>query len=376
MDQLSKQYLKTNTAKSLNAAQEMLTLSEKLENNFQLQKAYLNCAKSYYYLSELDSVLIYADNTIRLQNQTKNDTITATGYMLICNVNIIRGNYDVALVNGEMALDTYKKINDTLEIATAQKNISYILKSRGKYDAAMEYAVAALKTFEQSGDSMRIASALGTIANIFSSTGNLTSAKEYFRKAQNYLKYQTNTLIYSQVLQAIAGIYREEGENDSSLVLYQQALVIAKKMNNKLLVGKITMNMANTLKADSRTDDALKSFRQALTIFNDINAKKDVNHVTYSLGETFLQIHNYDSSEYYLLKSLEVSKRLNHALIYEGSLKQLYLLYEEKQSFEDALFYQKLYTQYHDSITGESVQLKIAELETKYETAKKEQQIL
>jgi len=116
-------------------------------------------------------------------------------------------------------------------------------------------------------------------------------------------------------------------------------------------------------------------FRQALTIFNDINAKKDINHVTYSLGETFLQIHNYDSSEYYLLKSFEVSKQLNHALIYEGSLKQLYLLYEGKHSFQNAYQYHKLYVQYHDSITGEKVQLQLAELETKYETTKKEQQI-
>ena len=376
LDKLSDQYLKSNTAKSLDYAKEMLALSKKLKNNFLLQKAYLRCARSYYYLSELDSVVFYANKTLKMQNQTKNDTVTATSYLLICNINIIRGNYEVALVNGKKALETYKKINDTLEIATTQKSISYIFKSRGEYDNAMEYAMAALKTFEQSGDSIRIASALGTIANIFLSTGNLASAKDYFKKAQNYLKYQKSTLLYSQVLQALAGIYREDGVNDSSILLFQQALVIAKRMNNKLLTGKIMMNMANTLKADSKPDDALELYRKALALFINLNSKKDINHVTYSLGETFLQIHNYDSSEYYLLKSLDVSKQLNHALIYEGSLKQLYLLYEEKQSYKDALFYQKIYTQYHDSITGENVQLKIAELETKYETAKKEQQIL
>jgi len=376
LDKLSKEYLKSNTKKSLEYAQEMLALSDKLQNNFQLQKAYLNCARSYYYLSELDSVINYADYTIQMQNQTKNDTVTATGYMLICNVNIIRGNYDIALINGEKALDTYKKIKDTLEIATAQKNISYIFKSRGEYDDAMEYAMAALKTFEQSGDSMRIASALGTIANIYQSTGNLISAKEYFRKAQNHLKSHQNTLIYSQVLMSIAGIYREEGQNDSSLALFHQALLIANKMDNMLLAGKIEMNTANTLKSDNKANQALEAYKRSLAIFKDINSQKDINHVMYSLGETFLQTHNYDSSEYYLLKSLDVSKQLNHALIYEGSLKQLYLLYNEKRSFEDALFYYRSYTQYHDSITGENVQLKIAELETKYETAKKEQQIL
>ena len=375
LDKLSKKYLKINTTKSLEYSKEMLDLSEKLHNNFLIQKSNLNCARSFYYLSELDSVLNYANNTIKLQNQTKNDTVTADGYMLICNVNIIRGNYDIALKNGEIALDIYKSIGDTLEIATAQKNLSYIFKSRGNYDKAMDYAIAALLTFEQSNDTMLIASGLGTIANIYLSTGKLASAKEYFRKAQNILRYEQNTLIYSQVVQALAGIYREEGQNDSSLYLFQQALIIAEKMNNPLLAGKINMNMANTLKANNKINAALARFKKAKKIFVTINSEKDINHIYYSLGETYLQSRQYDSAKIYLSKSMNTANKLNHALIYEGSLKQLYLLYEEIENYDKAFHFYKKYVQYHDSIVGEKVQLQIAEIETKYETVKKEQQI-
>lgn len=376
LDQLSKQYIKLNTTKSLEYAQEMITYSKKLQNNFQLQKAFLNCAKSYYFLSELDSVLFYANRTVEFQKQTKNDTLAAAGYMLICNVNIIRGNYDIALYNGELALDAYEKIHDNIEIATAEKNLSYIFKARGEYEKALEYAIDAVKTFELSNDTLRIAGGYGTIANIYTSTGNINLAKEYFRKAQYLLKDYQNTLIYAQVLGAIGGIYRQEEKNDSSLYLYQQGLTIVEKLNNPLLEGKMNMNMANTLKADSKIDEALYRFKKAKKIFSTINSEKDICHIYYSLGETYLQSGQSDSAEIYLNKSLNTAKKLKYALLYEGALNQLYLLHEENKNYNDAFRFHKLYIQYHDSIIGQDVQLKMAELETKYKTAKKEQQII
>ena len=376
LDQLSKSYLRSNTEKSLESSNKMLDLSLKNGDYFHLQKAMLNCSKSYYYLSELDSVLFYANSAIQMDEKSKNDTVIGDAYMLICNANIIRGNYDVALQNGEKALELFKKIHDTLEIATAKKNLSYIFKSKGKYKKALEYSMEALKIFEASHDTMRIASGLGTIANIYLNTGKINLAKEYFIDAQKILIYQQNTLTYSQVLQAIAGIYRLEGKNDSSLYLFDQALTIAEEMNNPLLAGKINMNMANTLKADNQIDNALLRYKKAEAIFIKINSEKDINHINYSLGETYLQAGLYDSAEIYLMKSFVTSKKINHALIYEGSLNQLYLLYEEIKNYKEAYLFHKLYVQFHDSIVGKDVQVKIAELETKYETAKKDQQII
>lgn len=376
LDQLSQQYFKSNTVKSLEYSKQMLIKSEQSKNYYYLQKAYLNCARSFYFLTKLDSVLYYANRVIKFNDKTKNDTVIANGYMLICNANIIRGNYDVALDNGEKALDNYKIINDTLEMATAQKNISYIFKARGEYEKSLEYALEALKIFELSNDTMRIVSGLGTIANIYTGTGNLKLSLEYFKKARNYLRHHQNTLIYAQVLGGIAGIYRQQRQNDSSLYLYEQALTITKKINNPLLEGKMSMNMANTLKDDKKFKEALVRYNRAKEIFTTINSKKDLNHVLYSLGETYLQWGKYDSAEIYLLKSLKTSKKINSALLFEGSLNQLYLLYEKTQNFKNAYKYYTLYTKYHDSINGENVQVRIAELETKYKTEKKERHII
>ncbi len=375
LDQLSYHYLKSNTTKSLDHALDHVNLAAELQNDYQLQKGYLNCAKSYYYLSKLDSVLFYADRVIKSQTQLNNDTVSAAAYMLICNSNIIRGNYDTALIYGEKALETFTKIHDTIEIATTKKNLSYIFMSRGEYEDALKYAIEALKIFELSNDTMRIASGLGTIANIYLNTGKDHMAKEYFIKAKDCLQNQQETLIYSQVLQSIAGIYRSEGQFDSSLLLYSQALSIAEQMNNMLLAAKIYMNMANTLKSDNKFHEAIRNYKKANDMFISINSEKDINHINYSLGETYLQYDKYDSAEIYLLKSLHTSGKINHALIYEAALKQLYLLYEKKQDFRKAFQYFNTYVHYHDSIVGQDVQVKIAELETKYETAKKDKQI-
>lgn len=359
-----------------NIAYSMIQIGEKRKIEALKQKG-LNYLTDYFYRrSQYDSANYYADQAIQGFKEKKATVWLGNAYMFKCNINIIRGNYAEAEKNGLEALSVFTILNDTFQIAKTKKNLSYVFKDRGEYDKAMSYAIEALEIFERTNDSMIITSGLGTVANIYLSIGNLKLAKQYFIKAKKFLTHYKSTLTYSQVLQAIAGIYRQEHKTDSSVMLYEEALTLARKNDNPLLTGKILMNLANTLKSDNQINQAISRLKEAEEIFTQIQSEKDINQVAYSLGETYIQSGDFENGERFLLQALETSDRIGHALIYEGALKQLYLMYAANKNHEKAYNYFQAYVNYHDSIQSEKIQLKIAELETKYETAKKEQKIL
>ena len=375
LDSLYKDSYIQNPELAAEIAYAMIKTGGERNNKSLKMKGFANLSDFYYRRSKYDSVLYYANQVIQLRQDHETNLNIGSAYMHQCNVNIIRGNYSEAEVNGLQALEVFTQLNDTFQMAKTKKNLSYIYKDRGEYDKAMDYAMEALDFFEQSNDSMIIASGLGTVANIYLSIGNLKLAKAYFMRAKHFLAHYESSLTYSQVLQAIAGIYRQANKTDSSVVLFEEALSLARKNNNSLLIGKILMNLANALKADNQIDQAITRFKEAEEIFTQIQSEKDINQVTYSLGETYFESGDLKNGEHFLLQALETSDRIGHALIYEGTLKQLYLLYAANKNFEKAYNYLQLYSNYHDSIQSEKIQLKIADLETKYESAKKEQKI-
>ncbi|MFK5855295.1 MAG: tetratricopeptide repeat protein [Bacteroidota bacterium] len=376
LDKLSKEYVKSNSDKSLEAALKMLSLSADENNNAQIQKAYINCASAYIELNDFDSTTLFAQKAIKLNKQTDNYQLLAKAYSLISDVNNYRGEHDEGIENCQKAMEIYMENGDSIKMAKLYKDIYVLYRAKGDYNLAMEYTIKSLNFFEKINDSMFIADAYRVMASLYIGKDNQLKQKSNLYKAKRYLIKKEHTELYRLVMTDIAGLYSGQRKQDSALMIYYEIESILEKLNDKRRIASLYINIGNALMRSDSVDKALSAFRYSKSIFNLLKMEKHVCHVDYSLGDVYYAIYNYDSAEYYLLKSLSVSKKINYWIIYQASLSRLSLVYEETNNYKNAFNYYKAYKQYIDSTTGEKVQLKIAELETKYETSKKEQQIL
>ncbi len=84
---------------------------------------------------------------------------------------------------------------------------------------------------------------------------------------------------------------------------------------------------------------------------------------------------NLDEAEVYYKKALKISENINNKSNIAAVYKNLTKIYASQNKYKEAFESQKKYYIYRDSIVDEKTSVSIAELETKFQTEKKEQEI-
>jgi len=94
----------------------------------------------------------------------------------------------------------------------------------------------------------------------------------------------------------------------------------------------------------------------------------------YYLSKAYLAINDFDKAKKYGLDALKIAKEANAKLrIMERSLL-LSKVYQQSKNYDNALRYYQEYKAYADSVFNETQSKQIADMETKYDTEKKEQE--
>jgi AraC-like DNA-binding protein/predicted negative regulator of RcsB-dependent stress response len=204
------------------------------------------------------------------------------------------------------------------------------------------------------------------------------------------------------------------GNKDAAIRNYNEALDIHYKTGNKVGEASILINLSIVYLADSIYDKALKNVEKSRNIFESLEQKRDVaetyifsgdiyfqkkeyqqaidhyqkaeklnaeihnlnNQVLalFSMGKTYNEIGNYDAAISCFKKSKNISPKDFYPVypdIYLGFSNAYFGLKEYKKSRE---FYEQ-FVSCKDSIYTEKTHLQITELQTKYETEKKEREI-
>jgi len=376
LDSLFNQTIKNNPEASLKYAIEMLQISEAYSNLNQQELASLNIASANYELRNFDSAYYYTERAMDLNRETNNEIALARAYYLKSDIYYYKGEHSKGIEYCFKAIDLYQKHNDTVKVARLHKEIAVLNREKGDYEMAMEYAIKSLTFFERQNDSLYIADAYRIIASVYKMTNSKEKLKENLDKAKSYLGNNQDTDLYRIISTELASYMQSQRKYNETLKIYYE--LIDNYLENKdfLRVANLYVNIGNTLMKMDSTDSALSVFRKAKSLYAELNLDKYVCHMEYTFGDVYYAIYNYDSAEYYLNKSYHYSQRINYSQIKKLSLYKLSLVYEETHNYKNAYKYYKKYKQYSDSISGEEIQLKIAELETKYETAKKDQQII
>jgi len=380
LEKLCASSMDIDPGKCLHYAHQMLTLSEELQNDSLKQKAYNDIAEAYYNLQIFDSAFNNVNKAIVISNITGNEQILARSYYIISDINYYQGDHDKGIENCLKALDLYGQKDDSVNMARLYKEMAVHYREKGDYEMAIDYALKSLHFFEQKKDTLYMADALRVMSTIYR-TPDLNIPKkriDLLVKAKSLMKNHTGTSLFNIIMMQMGEHFSRQAKFDSAFTIYNEALTYVSQNNDSLRIANVNIAIGNNLMRMSldSVKPALLAFRKAKKIYQALNLEKYICHTDFTFGELYYAIYQYDSSVFYLNKSLALSKQIGYSSIYKRSLQILVQVYEETSDFEKAYMYYRQFTQYSDSVSGEQVQIKIAELETKYETAKKEQDIL
>lgn len=313
-----------------------LQLAEKIKYKRQEAGAHSNIGIAYENQGNYTEALKHFETTIRISEEISDYLGLGHGYLESGNVNYYQGKYSEALKNFLKALENYKVIDNLEGIGSVYIVMGVIHYQQDNDDDALKNLNAGLAIVEQRGDQLAIAGC------------NINLALIYTRQKK-----------YPEALQRnFAALKIMEDLGDERSIFYCK--------NN---IGEIYLEQGNYT-------HALKYCMDALKLAEDIGDNGSKIYAYRNLGTIYLQLKDYPESRNYLEKGLSLAKSLGSNAEIMGNYQTLSQLDADLGLYKPALENYKLYVSYKDSVYSETSKQQIAELNTKYETEKKDEEIL
>lgn len=326
------------------------------------------------------------------------------------------GYYDSAVINYKEALPIFESENDIKSLASVYENIGLahyrqsenlisilyfnktdsLLKTvledndtrwigllinrylalfkLNRHDEALEALFKGLRIAESNQDEDNIRRIYSRLAEVYEFKGEkekyynaLITNKSYLKNSQR--KFDIANLDYA------LGKYHQQYNNFDSAMYYAQ------KSYDMYASNGLTEDMGTALSLMGNVEFKKENYQNALQYYeNALGSLRSEQTQSYAgflfnIGYTYHKVGDILKALAFLEKSLEIRKTINDISGIKDSYQGLTEAYESKNDFKKAYEYFGLFYAYSDSLFNETKNKQLAELETKYETEKKDQEI-
>ena len=390
------------------------TLSESKTNSTQFDV--LNRLWFQYIDNDIDQAVDYSEKIIQLGQKSGIDTILTFGYERKAVTYAYMNNFDSSGTYFKKALSIYKKNNDLKKMAGVQRNLGQDLNMVGKLDSAYYYYDLAENNYETVQDSIGLASIYNSKAIVYLQKGYYNLAlQEAFKSAEISEKHKDSIeLVQNQMV--IAATYAEMKDTLNAIAYHEKILSYFERIqelrqqctslillsqlgvNNPDLYDTTKLRLESALKIAQKLKDPSLEYQiqhlESLLLFNQgkvdeaivrLNAlmatdglqanSLGVSEYQIDLGQMQLSADQNSAAEENLLAGLKIAEESGNLRLQVKAYRLLSNLYEKEGRFEQGLQYQKHFKTISDSIYDSESQNRFSELQTIYETEKKESEI-
>ncbi|MCP4344619.1 MAG: tetratricopeptide repeat protein [Desulfobacterales bacterium] len=276
---------------------------------------------------------------------------------------------------GKQALELAEKTGHKKEKANAFENIGVAHNNLSDYDKALEYHINALKIREELGDKKDIANSLHYIGVVYDYLGIFEKALNFHFTALKMRKQIGDKTGIASSLHNIGIIYYLTNRPKKALDHYIRALKIGEELGDKKAVAKSLNNIGVIYKDLFNYAKSLKYYLKGLKYFEETGDIYQVANISNNIGQLYITMQKYDKAFSYLGKALKIAKKIEAKEIIRENYSFLSVLYTKKEDYKRALEYYKLSSEVKDSIFTGETNAKIADMQTQYETDKKQKEI-
>ena len=337
-------------------------------------------ASNYRFKGETDLAIEYSLKAIELAKET-NDTTVQIHSLNILSINQQqKGEFDIAVENFNEAIRLAELLRDTVLLANSIENLSIVYGSTGTtdYPQALELLLKSVKLKEKIKAWDMLPGTYKNISTIFREIGDTTNRENYLLKAVDLVDRELvlNPSFQASVYNEAGRFYTDEKINYTKAEAYfNKVLEISEQLKWKRGIAVSLSNLANVKEKQLDFENAISIHEKALKLKQEMNDVYGLVNTYHSLGEILKNQHKYSLAIQNLEKAVKIASTNKMTNELKENYLILYELYREKNEWEKALDNFEKYQTLSDSLSGEKHKKAVAELETKYETEQKEQQI-
>lgn len=329
-----------------------------------------------YSNSDLNIAMRYAKLSLDEAKKAQNDTLFAISYNSIANTYQYKSKLDSALIFHEKALHHRKKIKDTVGMADSYNNLGIAYDSMGLFSESLHNYFRALYFYDKKKDLEKLAMTYTNIGIIYKTQKEYKKAYKYYKKA-NELYIKTKSDFGITVSSGNMGsILIDFGRYDESIKYSLIAKQGYEKMGYDRYVGYPVSNIAVVYDSLHRFEEANKNYIQAIQLHEKYLNSYEVANICNAYAKCLIKQKKFKESILISDKAKAFSKKVNAFFLEVNANHNLAVANSKLGNFKEAYKYSNLYTTGIDSLFKTEKTKAIFELETKYNTEKKEKLLI
>lgn len=325
------------------------------------------------YLTDPEGALKLLKKAESLADATGDDESIALTQNHLAILKRMKGEFPESKKQSEAAL---KKAREPLTKASIYNNIGACNRSLGLYEQSIKYYLLALRVYESRKDLKRQATVNNNIGMVFSAMEQFGKAKQYHKKALALFTRLDDKKGLSESLNNLAIALATEGDLAGSMPYFRKSLNIEIALKDKKGIAESLNNVGEVHYYSGAIDSALIYYQKSVQYEKELRNFSGASASYNSIAKVYLETGEFPKAKKYIDSAHAYSQKSKEVQVILEALDNYKIYYEKTGDFASANVKLNQYYKLKDSIQKISNSKEVNELETKYQTAKKEKQLL
>ncbi len=355
--------------------------SELHENPDDKKRASLYSDLTWYYASvSIDSALYYGKKAISESEKLNDINLLSQVYSDLGAVHFRNNDFKNAEKNYLKSYEIRKEQKNVAGIAKLNNNLASVYRNLFQYKKAMAMYLEGLKYFESTSDYKNINTTKANIGLLFMDLKDYNNATKYLQEAIDYFEKQEKSIEIKNKLCEnylnLGKVAHQTKDYTRAEKYYAKSAEICSEIGNKqgFAYSKRNIgNIQNILKKDSL---AMVNIEISEKARKELNSKIDLESNNVDFAQNLINQKKFSEAKKILLGVLPTFEKEDAKEDALSTYKLLTQIYHQTHQSDSAEIYFQKYIEFDNILVNTSVNKDASEMEKKYQSLKKDKEIL
>lgn len=247
--------------------------------------------------------------------------------------------------------------------------LAYTFKAN--YDKALEFNFYSLVIRERDGNKNEISITLNNIGLVYFKLKNYEKAIEYYKRSLALKKEVNDFYDLDRLLINLGLCYNQltgpESKFNEAQGYINQALSICDTACSELIKIEANFGLGVSYFGQKKWDTAEDYFEKSLSLARAFGDKRFQAENLVYLGKIDIERDQFETAVNHLTEAKALASNSGYNQLLMDIYKQFSSLYNKKEDFQNAAFYQDQYIQLKDSLISEDLVKNVARIQTNFE---------
>jgi tetratricopeptide (TPR) repeat protein len=373
--ELSHQIRRSNSDSAITYAREALDVSQRLENQFLKAESHRRIGRLLSVSGKIPEALEHLLQAKEIFEQTGALQKEALVLKNLGALYKYQSDYKRALGYYYGALNLNEQLNYRSDLPDILMNIAVINERMNQPENSLEFYKRALIISEEMESASDIAITATSMGDLYASMGKTDQALKAMEKALEASENLPGAHAKATILMRISSVYNDKNSYQQALEANNKALALARSMPDNVLESLALKNIASVYEKQGDYSKANDYLLQTVPLLKETKSQQLIIENRNRIARNYIELDDYEASTEYGEQAYESAVKARVFDLGVESLQILSVVYQRTDQYQKAVTTQKRLTAFKDSIYKKEQARQIADMQTRYETKQKEQEI-